>query len=142
MRNLHKNIFQVRTYNSPLTLEMQKRREAYLSRYSGIAQGNSSTNTNGKQTTNRGKDKAANANATAAAAAAAAAGADTRIDDLEDDYNLWLKKWLEKFGFQEESCLKKIGTKNRRFLDSHYLTLETRWQPADRKLPDYSQYPI
>lgn len=139
-RQLHKLIFQVRTYNKPLTVVEQKRREAYLRRYSGIANGNGTDQngtTSSNASTSNGKqlvqwDKRIAEKPTT----------DTFIDDLEDDYNLWLKKWLEKYGFEEESCLKKIGTKNRRFLDSRYLTRETSWQPADRKLPDYAEYPI
>ncbi|KAK5049032.1 hypothetical protein LTR84_005454 [Exophiala bonariae] len=140
-RQLHKIIFQVRTYNKPLTVKEQKRRDTYLSRYSGIANGNGNVNhvaTGSNASASTGKQSvqwSKNTNEKPAKESSI-------IDDLEDDYNLWLRKWLEGFGFEEESCLKKIGTKNRRFLDSRYLTRETSWQPADRKLPDYAEYPI
>lgn len=127
MRDLHKIIFQVRSYNSPLPREKQIKHDAYVGNYDDMVNGGGGgwgdSETAKPKHTQPGKKN-------------------EKLDDLEDDYAVWLKKWLESFGFEEEGRLKKIGTKNRRFLDLVYLTRETHWQPNDKKLPDYSQHPI
>ncbi|KEF52951.1 uncharacterized protein A1O9_10857 [Exophiala aquamarina CBS 119918] len=128
MRDLHKIIFQVRSYNSPLPREMQIKHAAYVGRYDNMVNGGGGWDGRGNTT----KPKLMRAD-----------GKNHETpDDLEDDYAVWLKKWLESFGFEEEGRLRKIGTKNRRFLDLVYLTRETHWQPDEKKLPDYSQHPI
>ncbi|RVX65819.1 hypothetical protein B0A52_10335 [Exophiala mesophila] len=65
-----------------------------------------------------------------------------KIDDREDDYQAWLKKWLESYGFEEEACLRAIGTKHSRYLDVRYVTRGTAWQRCDGKAPDYQAHPI
>lgn len=66
----------------------------------------------------------------------------TKIDDREDDYQVWLKGWLEGFGFKQEACIEEIGTKNRRYLDLRYMTRRTAWRQNDGALPDYQESPI
>ena len=61
-----------------------------------------------------------------------------RIDDREDDYEVWLKEWLESYGFEEEAHLKKMGTKQGRFVDLRYLAKEACWQPLEGRIPDYT----
>lgn len=119
MRDLHKIIFQVRSYNRPLPRDLQVKHDTYV--VNGTKVKHTPSGKKGPQGT---------------------AGTNAKPNDLEDDYTLWLNKWLESFGFKEEGYLKQIGTKNRRFLDLRYLTRETHWQPNDRQLPDYSQHPI
>ena len=132
-RDLHKLIFQVRSYNKICTPEQEDR----LLRASSIAEGpvrpskdsnyhrapknygdlNTSTH---PESPKRDYSKAA------------------RIDDREDDYEVWLKEWLESYDFEEEALLKKMGTKNHRFVDLRYLVKETCWQPREGRVPDYT----
>lgn len=66
----------------------------------------------------------------------------TKIDDREDDYQVWLKGWLQGFGFKQEACIEEIGTKNRRYLDLRYMTRRTAWRQNEGALPDYQESPI
>lgn len=63
-----------------------------------------------------------------------------RIDDREDDYEIWLKEWLERYDFEEEACLKKLGTKKHRFVDVRYVCRETHWQPEDGQIRDFTKH--
>ncbi|EXJ92316.1 hypothetical protein A1O3_00866 [Capronia epimyces CBS 606.96] len=124
-RDLHKVIFQVRSFNKPFTPGQVYR----MSQPVQTAHGRT------WDTTNRhGDDKEPES----LSPKNKDFSKEAKIDDREDDYTVWLKEWLESFGFVEEACLKKIGTKNKRFVDVRYLTRETCWQPADRNIPDFS----
>jgi L-amino acid N-acyltransferase YncA len=61
-----------------------------------------------------------------------------RLDDREDDYEVWLKDWLESYDFEQEARMKKVGTKHNRFMDVRYLSRETCWQPSEGRIPDYT----
>ncbi|RMZ85647.1 hypothetical protein DV737_g612, partial [Chaetothyriales sp. CBS 132003] len=56
--------------------------------------------------------------------------------EYEHDWDAWLKKWLESWGFKQEAVLNKIGAKNGRFIDIVYMTRETMWQPQEGHIPD------
>ncbi|EXJ94061.1 hypothetical protein A1O1_02454 [Capronia coronata CBS 617.96] len=127
-RDLHKIIFQVRSYNHPYTPAQVYRMEHAGRVLRNWHRGDDSEDGHGNPnqsvpSSTREKDFSKEA----------------RLNDREDDYSVWLKEWLESFGFEEEAWLKKIGTKNKRFVDVRYLTRETRWQPTDRQLPDFSR---
>lgn len=113
-RDLHKIIFQVRSFNRPITPEQTYR----IQRASTMRDAN---NKDSAHATRKDFSKAA------------------QLDDREDDYSIWLKDWLEAFGFEQEAKLKRIGTKAKRFVDVHYLSRETCWQPAEHAIPDFSR---
>lgn len=113
-RDLHKILFQVRSYNQPMTPQQTERMRRAIT---GVRQ-----NLDDDELHNSKKDYSKAA----------------RLDDREDDYTCWLKDWLESYGFEEEAHLKRHGTKNTRFVDVRYLSKETCWQPAERCIPDYS----
>lgn len=127
-RDLHKMIFQLRSYNMPQTPEQKHKIHVYSTSYQKTVVGD----------TRNGFDHSKSS------------GPEVRLDfskkakleDREDDYQVWLKEWLESFGFKEEACITKMGTKNQRFLDIRFLTRETHWQPVEHKLTDYAQHPI
>ncbi|OAL18137.1 hypothetical protein AYO22_10914 [Fonsecaea multimorphosa] len=133
-RDLHKLVFQVRSFNKPMSPQRLDRlrgaaqiqadppvtQYGWVSR-NGKASEKNSSSANGHQPRKR-KDYSKAA----------------RLDDREDDYEMWLKDWLEKQGFEEEAHLKKLGTKKGRFVDVRYLTRETHWQPVDHRIPDFS----
>jgi len=139
MRDLHKIIFQVRSYHSPLSREMQLKRGAYTGTYDNLVNGKADRDGDDDGWGGPGNSKRT---AWPQPQATHFVHQNEKSDDLEDDYAVWLKNWLESFGFVEEGRLNNIGAKNRRFLDLVYLTRETNWQPNDKNLPDYSQYPI
>jgi L-amino acid N-acyltransferase YncA len=130
IRNLHKIIFTVRAWNKPMAPENCYR--TY------------------KTTTRANLDKWSNWNAAPDAGAShhhitnpiKDFSKEARLSDREDDYSVWLKEWLESYGFEEEGGFKKIGTRNRRFIDIHYFTKETHWQPVENQMEDYSIGPV
>ncbi|KIW18675.1 hypothetical protein PV08_02964 [Exophiala spinifera] len=131
-RDLAKVIFQVRSFNRPITPEQKHKLHlaTEASKDWGYAKGSFYGRANGLYE----KRKAAKPREEKKDFSKAA-----RIDDREDDYSIWLKEWLESFGFEEEAFIKKIGTKDKRLVDVRYLTKETAWQPVDNQIPDYKR---
>lgn len=129
-RDLSKIIFQVRSFNRPITPEYKHKLQlaTEATKDWGYAKGSFYSRANGLYE----KRKAAKPREEKKDFSKAA-----RIDDREDDYSIWLKEWLESFGFEEEAYLKKIGTKDKRLVDVRYLTKETAWQPVDNQIPDF-----
>lgn len=123
-RDLHKLIFQVRSFNKPFTPE-QLYRNLRAAQVCGTTwtrherSGNLGSSPNARAETEKDFSKEA------------------RLDDREDDYTIWLKEWLERYGFEEEAHLKKMGTKKQRWIDVRYLSRETSWQPNEGRVPDF-----
>ncbi|KAL9116079.1 MAG: hypothetical protein Q9227_000448 [Pyrenula ochraceoflavens] len=46
---------------------------------------------------------------------------------------MWLKKWLEKFGFEEQGYLRRVGMNKDRVTNMAYLVRKSTWEPG---LPD------
>ncbi|KIW82056.1 hypothetical protein Z517_05083 [Fonsecaea pedrosoi CBS 271.37] len=135
-RDLHKLIFQVRSFTTPIAPQLLDRiRGSGQTQDGAVAVPiNGWTRRNGKGTQNKPLlTNAPNQEKRKDYSIAA------KLDDREDDYEVWLKDWLASQGFEEEAHLKKLGTKNGRFVDVRYLTRETCWQPTDHRLPDFSQ---
>lgn len=126
-RDLHKIIFQIRSFNRPITPEQRYRAQRFAEegRNWGYADGNNSKKGWASRKSLAPEEKK-DFSKTA------------KIDDREDDYSVWMKEWLESFGFEEEGLIKKIGTKDKRFVDVRYVSKETAWQPAEHRLPDFS----
>lgn len=130
-RDLHKIIFQVRSYNRPITPEQKYKleRSVEASRDWGYAKGEFYGRANGLYAARKALPPREEKKDFSKAA---------KIDDREDEYDVWLKEWLESAGFEEEAFIKKIGTKGRRYVDVRYLTKETAWQPQENRIPDFS----
>ncbi|KAK4942710.1 hypothetical protein LTR10_017659 [Elasticomyces elasticus] len=126
-RDLHKIIFQIRSFNRPITPEQRYRAQRFSEEGKnwGYADGKNSQ----KGWTNRRSFAPEDKKDFSKAA---------KINDREDDYAVWMKDWLDSFGFEEEGLIKKIGTKHKRFVDVRYVSKETAWQPAEHRLPDFS----
>lgn len=120
-RQLYKLIFQVRSFNRPYTPA-----EVYRMDHAGrVVKDWAELYADEPE---EGEDPAASIDCSKEA----------KLNDREDDYTVWLKEWLESFGFEEEAWLKKIGAKNKRYVDVRYLTRDAATQPVDRKVPDWS----
>ncbi|KAK5377486.1 hypothetical protein LTR20_001946 [Exophiala xenobiotica] len=131
-RDLHKIIFQVRSYNKPVTPEQKYKIERSIEasrREWGIAKGDFYGRSNGLYAARKPASPREEKKDFSKAA---------RLDDREDEYDIWLKEWLESVGFEEEAFIKKIGTKGRRYVDVRYLTKETAFQPQENRIPDFS----
>ena len=132
-RDLNKLIFQVRTYNKPVSPE-QEERILRASRMTAASPApvrpvsRRMQNHNQRTPAAAVEDHGPKKDFTKAA----------RLDDREDDYELWLKEWFESYGFEEEAHLKKMGTKHSRFVNLRYLVRETCWQPAEGRLPNFT----
>ncbi|KIW99843.1 uncharacterized protein Z518_10771 [Rhinocladiella mackenziei CBS 650.93] len=120
-RDLHKIIFQIRSFNKPITPEQDYRykRDTAMRANWGYVNGYNNTDI-------------------PPPAEEVDFSKDAKINDREDDYSVWLKEWLESYGFEEEATLKKLGTKKRRYVDLYFLSRYTCWQPAENKIPDFS----
>ncbi|KAJ4538439.1 hypothetical protein ABEF95_015340 [Exophiala dermatitidis] len=131
-RDLHKIIFQVRSYNKPVSPEEEYRhnRNIMLSARRGWEW----ENRNGREEWEESKLPAVPPPPNPEDFCKEA-----KLNDREDDYSVWLKEWLESYGFEEEALLKKIGTRNRRYVDVRYLTRETCFDPLDGKIQDFSR---
>ncbi|KAL2436921.1 hypothetical protein ABEF95_015309 [Exophiala dermatitidis] len=131
-RDLHKIIFQVRSYNKPNGPEDEYRhnRNIMLSARRGWEW----ENPNGRDGWEEQKLPAVPPPPNPEDFCKEA-----KLNDREDDYSIWLKEWLESYGFEEEAFLKKIGTRNHRYVDVRYLTRETCFDPLDGKIQDFSR---
>ncbi|OAP64788.1 hypothetical protein AYL99_00760 [Fonsecaea erecta] len=134
-RDLHKLIFQVRSFNKPMSpqhldgmLGASQRHADFPTTKNGLGSLNKKGSGRKSSFASAGKQEKRKDYSAAA-----------KLDDREDDYEIWLKQWLERQGFEQEAHLKKLGTKNGRFVDVRYMTRETCWQPTDHRLPDYSK---
>ncbi|KAJ9613264.1 hypothetical protein H2200_003206 [Cladophialophora chaetospira] len=129
-RDLHKLIFQVRSYNKVMTpAHLDRiRRSSYLSP-PPVAPLTRRYNYN---------HRAAPAPPPRRPSPPRDFSKAARLDDREDDYEIWLKEWLESYGFEEEAHLKKMGTKDSRWADVRYLAKETVWEPAKGRIPDFT----
>ncbi|KIW97957.1 uncharacterized protein Z519_01541 [Cladophialophora bantiana CBS 173.52] len=139
-RNLHKLMVQVRSFNNPMPPELLDRlREAAIQgQPDPPASRNGWGRRNGEDSRNRKNRIPENLSSENARKKRKDYSKAARLDDREDDYEIWLKEWLESQGFEEEAHLKKIGTKKGRFVDVRYLSRETCWQPVDHRIPDFS----
>ncbi|KAI1621710.1 hypothetical protein EDD37DRAFT_493564 [Exophiala viscosa] len=126
-RDLHKIIFQIRSFNRPITPEQRYRAQRFSEEGKnwGYADGKNRKKGWSNRNSLAPEDKKDFSKA-------------AKINDREDDYSVWMKDWLESFGFEEEGFIKKIGTKHKRFVDVRYVSKETAWQPAEHRLPDFS----
>jgi L-amino acid N-acyltransferase YncA len=113
-RDLHKTFFQLRNFSRPITPEQNYRRQRAVEASDWL-----------KPTSH---EKKPSKDFTKAA----------RLDDREDDYAVWLKEWLESFGFEEESHLREVGCKKRRFVDLHSISRRTAWRPVENRIPDFA----
>ncbi|KIW46184.1 uncharacterized protein PV06_01870 [Exophiala oligosperma] len=129
-RDLSKIIFQVRSFSNPITPEHKHR--LHLAAEASKDWVNAGGSLYGRANGLDAKRKAAKPREEKKDFSKAA-----RIDDREDDYSIWLKEWLESFGFEEEASIKKVGAKDKRLVDVRYLTKETAWQPVDNQIPDF-----
>ena len=120
-RDLHKLVFQIRCFNNAMTPEQTERIRRAVMGTPDPPLNSTAARRIGDESSNK-KDFSKSA----------------RLDDREDDYETWLKEWLESYGFEEEAHLKKLGTKRARFVDVRYMTRETCWQPAEHRIPDYT----
>jgi L-amino acid N-acyltransferase YncA len=159
-RDLHKLIFQARSFNKPWTLEQRERirrvatgkpenGKGELENYNAAAYRHSS-NPWYSSSINPGNPRNPNniysthpsppiPNTEGKGVARPDPNCPKeKINDREDDYEMWLKAWLERNGFEEEATMRKLGAKDGRFVDVHYLTKETCWQPAEGRVPDFS----
>ncbi|EXJ55446.1 hypothetical protein A1O7_08373 [Cladophialophora yegresii CBS 114405] len=134
-RDLHKVVFQVRSYNKPVTPEQMDR-----IRRSAMYMHDPPLDRNAFR---RNRDLHSRAPTPGLSADEREPpkkdfSKSARIDDREDDYEIWLKDWLESYGFEEEARLKMMGTKRGRFMDVRYLSRETCWQPSEGRIPDFT----
>ncbi|EXJ75224.1 uncharacterized protein A1O5_01920 [Cladophialophora psammophila CBS 110553] len=141
-RNLHKLMVQVRSFNHPMPPELLDRLQEAATQGppDPPARGNGWARRNGEDSRNcknRIPENSPSENARKQQKRKDYSKA-AKLDDREDDYEIWLKEWLESQGFEEEAHLKKIGTKKGRFVDVRYLSRETCWQPVDHRIPDFS----
>lgn len=128
-RDLHKLIFQVRSFSKPQTPEhLERTRRA--AQVSNVQPFPDPRRMNGRYYNDRANPPAQEPKKDFSKAA--------KLDDREDDYTIWLKEWLETYGFEEEAHLKMLGTKKSRFVDVRYLTKETCWQPNEGRIPDFT----
>ena len=130
-RDLHKLIFQVRSFNQPMTQEQ-------IGRMRRAAMGKPDPPLNVGAARRNGYGNVPNQQVNKEDESPEKASKSTKVDDREDDYEIWLKEWLEGYGFEEEAHLKKLGTKKGRFVDVRYVSRETCWQPADYRIPEYT----
>jgi L-amino acid N-acyltransferase YncA len=55
--------------------------------------------------------------------------------DQEDEYDVWLKGWLESWGFEQEGRLREAGVRDGRYLDIIQLGRLTMYAPQDGHYP-------
>ncbi|ETI20995.1 hypothetical protein G647_07338 [Cladophialophora carrionii CBS 160.54] len=134
-RDLHKLVFQVRSYNRPFTPEQMERIRRSAMGTPDLPLDRNASRWN-RKLHSRGPTPALSADEREPPKKDFSKSA--RIDDREDDYEIWLKDWLESYCFEEEARLKMMGTKHGRFMDVRYLSRETCWQPSEGRIPDYT----